>query len=939
MAGNIYAELIAYSTELKPWQQDALRRHAGVDTLSSSAINELTDIAYEANLKGVTSLDEREGEETAFTNPEVVPLSQIHVPSSSASAPPVSLSKIQHIQGVNRLRAGVDMTLAPTGLNIVFGLNGVGKSGYTRILKSCCHAKAKDPIKGDVFEVDQPEPRAKIWYQLGSDELEHEWNPQEDSDNNELSRVAVYDSQTASVHVGKKPTELSYTPAGMEIIANMITTYGLVTAEVKSRIAVLNAVNPPTIFVDANTAEVRNRLDYLGKPGALELLRLFAHLSEEDQTQLEELPKQIVQLKSGSKGSRISEARLHSSNYRNQGKRIKVLSEKVSHEQISVLRSSWLRLRAIEAENALQLPHDFADEPVQGVLSPHWKSMWTAVQVYAKNEVHPETDYPDADSQYCMLCHQELSPEAHARLARFKEAMSTDLDAEKLRVAQTVTGIIAGIMTALAPENINESMLTVLAEKYPDEIASLRSYIQLANNLVDASTAGLPASDEKINELTAPFIDDDDINESSIIHPVVAEQVFASVALFETEAVGFDQTATEVEGELEDGSALVAKEALLKELTERSRLNVSFESLRDHHNNLIYIEALTSVSTETSTRALSVKSKSLVADYIKRIGVDFEKNLKMIENLSELTSTTHSRLRVKLVPAVDKGVNSIAFTINGATDANEKAYGVLSEGELRAVSIAAFLADVSSSDDMSAIIFDDPMNSLDHDFQEKIAIRLIEEAHRRQVIIFTHSLPFVGALWHEGVGEDVNRQIEANVSNPVKVKAKYIEITQHQGFGAGLQVAGTGTPTNGFSNLLHKLDAEIIPLAKKHYGELTKNLESGLELDTRAYQGDCIIFASNLRNAWEFALEEILFGGIIARNQKAISPGRLSSLLNLSPLDIITIDKGFGLSSYYLHSTGAGNNTSLPTPDDMTSRVSQAREWAKDYNKRKNAKK
>ncbi len=929
MAGSIYDELIVFSATLKPWQQDALRRHTTTAELSDEDIAVLTDIAYEANLKDNINLDERDGEKTTFSNPAVVPFTQKHVPSSSSAAPPVALSKIQHIQGVNRLRPGAELTLQPAGLNIIFGLNGVGKSGYTRILKSCCHAKAKEEIKGDVFQPEQPEPQAKVWYQLGGTDLDHEWNPRVETDNTDLPRVAVYDSQSASVHVGKSPTELSFIPPGLELVTSMTATYGSIAQEAKSRIAVLKAEQVPTIVVDAVSTSVRTAMDYLGKAAAIELVTTLGTLTDDDKQDLTTLPGEISNLKGNSKSAREGTAKVASTNYRTQSNRIKTLAGKVSNEQVEALRSIWIRLRAIDAEQAVEIHHDFTTEPVSGVLSPKWKSMWDAAQEFAREEQELTDGFPSDDSEYCLLCHQTLTPEAHDRLNSFKTAMAKDLDAEKQRLTRQMTAIIAGIRTAVSSDNINADMLTVLETDHREDITKFRANLALVNRLLETPTTGLLVSNELIDEITAPFLDDETVNPSVLIHPTVAGELEETVSLFETIAKGLDDTVKAIQGETEDGSDIAGKETRLLELQERSKVAGSLEVLRDHHNRLIYIGALEKVGVETATRGLSLKSKSLVKDYIERIATDFTANLRMMENLSQNAPESEARLRVKLVQSVDRGINTIGFNVDGAISATERANGVLSEGELRAVTVAAFLADVTSSDDGSAIIFDDPMTSLDHDFQTKIAVRLVEEAHHRQVIIFTHNVSFVGALWHEGVEKDIRRQALAQIANPTKVEANYVELTRHPEEGAGLQVAGTGTPTQGFRNLLAKLEHEVIPVARKHY--------SGADMDMTAYANDCVWFATDLRNAWEYAVEEIMIGGVVARNQPAIRTGMLSSLVVVTQADVGAIDNGMDVNSYYVHSTGAGNQVSLPTPTDMTDRVAMARDWAKDFNSRKNA--
>src|SRR5690606_25994141 len=71
---------------------------------------------------------------------------------------------------------------------------------------------------------------------------------------------------------------------------------------------------------------------------------------------------------------------------------------------------------------------------------------------------------------------------------------------------------------------------------------------------------------------------------------------------------------------------------------------------------------------------------------------------------------------------------------------------VLSEGEHRCVALAAFMAELATTENKSGIVFDDPVSSLDHMHREAVAKRLIAEAANRQVIVFTHDLAFLFEL-------------------------------------------------------------------------------------------------------------------------------------------------------------------------------------------------
>jgi AAA domain len=71
---------------------------------------------------------------------------------------------------------------------------------------------------------------------------------------------------------------------------------------------------------------------------------------------------------------------------------------------------------------------------------------------------------------------------------------------------------------------------------------------------------------------------------------------------------------------------------------------------------------------------------------------------------------------------------------------------VLSEGEQTAGALADFLTEVELNGACGGVIFDDPVTSMDHLRKETIAQRLVSEAERRQVIVFTHDILFTNYL-------------------------------------------------------------------------------------------------------------------------------------------------------------------------------------------------
>ncbi len=49
----------------------------------------------------------------------------------------------------------------------------------------------------------------------------------------------------------------------------------------------------------------------------------------------------------------------------------------------------------------------------------------------------------------------------------------------------------------------------------------------------------------------------------------------------------------------------------------------------------------------------------------------------------------------------------------------------------------------------SAVVFDDPVNSLSHQWSHKVAKRLVEESLERQVVVLTHDIVFYKLLLEE----------------------------------------------------------------------------------------------------------------------------------------------------------------------------------------------
>jgi energy-coupling factor transporter ATP-binding protein EcfA2 len=190
--------------------------------------------------------------------------------------------------------------------------------------------------------------------------------------------------------------------------------------------------------------------------------------------------------------------------------------------------------------------------------------------------------------------------------------------------------------------------------------------------------------------------------------------------------------------------------------------------------------------------------------------------------------------KTKVANRIDKGKAKYKLQFAGATSVALEE--ILSEGEQRAMAIGSFLAELWVAGHKGAIVFDDPVSSLDHQRKRQIAKRLGEESKVRQAIVFTHDLPFLALLVEEV--EDA--------------KAEYVtHWLERDGSGSAGRVKLNDCPAESPEYRSTKLGRASIEKAKKISGS-----EAVLMLRQAAGQ---------LRRTIEEVVQEYLFKDVIAR--------------------------------------------------------------------------
>lgn len=232
---------------------------------------------------------------------------------------------------------------------------------------------------------------------------------------------------------------------------------------------------------------------------------------------------------------------------------------------------------------------------------------------------------------------------------------------------------------------------------------------------------------------------------------------------------------------------------------------------------------------------------------------------------------------------------------------------VLSEGEHRCVALAAFLAELSTTNASSAIVFDDPVSSLDHNHREAVAKRLALEGQRRQVIVFTHDIAFLFML-------DACRRADPATQLSIRSVSKGEDHAGHCNDNPPMRAQPLMKVIETMQN---RLDAE-------------KNLlERGeQEITVRSLQ-------EQLRTTWERAVEEVV-SPVFKRLSNEVKTAGLAKMTVITLADCKAMRAAFGRCSALLHSEAAALNTPLPGPDRIQAEITALLDWVNALQQRQN---
>ncbi|HXR60585.1 MAG TPA: AAA family ATPase, partial [Solirubrobacterales bacterium] len=646
--------------------------------------------------------------------PQLPPLELAHLPADEADYGVVELREIRNLRNVNRLAEDQALRFGP-GLNIVFGENGAGKSGYGRLCRRVCRAAEAGEVLHDVFDPGKADAPQTAEFVLAVNGEQRVVDVDLDGEAPRLlSAMTAFDASCAEFCITKSNT-IEHTPRPLRLLREMSDAQDRLAAELAEQIAARREALPPLPDLDdAEAAGLLARVE-AGEVSRREV-EAFAHLSEAEREELRELEKARAAIAADQSEALEREARKRAAAVERLADELQGAWDRLDDGALAEIAELRDRLARASAAVEQVAADAFSDQPHTGTGGDEWRQMWEAARRFVEAG---EGSFPDeGDDAACPLCQQDLEEAARERMRRFEAFVSGELR-EQVRLV--------------------EAALTEHLEELPD----LQRILRGAE--VAAATAGeelQPTVDAALQALADRLAIATGADNPLTAHSLDLRPLRDYVALQVAQAEGF--------AVLRDDAERARIERRFAELHARRRLEATLDEVLAHLDGLESIARREKAGRQLSTTTISHQIREL-----SKLAITGRLKQALEEEIGELDPIAD---RVELGASASKGKPSVRFKLR--SEGRERVAKVLSTGEQTALATAFFLAELQVGDGRSAIILDDPISSLDHQRREHLAARLAAEALRRQVVVLTHDLVFVYYLQEkaEELGAELHGQ-------------------------------------------------------------------------------------------------------------------------------------------------------------------------------------
>lgn len=625
-----------------------------------------------------------------------LPIITIAKPNYTPTNQEIELVSLSDVLGVNRLAKNQTINFSPN-LTVVFGENGTGKTGYGRILKTLGFSyDSYNNVLPNISKTPVPQS-AIINFKANSIAKTFNWNGANTIQ--ELENISVFNNNCVSISLNDR--QLIVTPIGFHLF-NLITTElnkleSLVNNEIAKYPTVLNWTNQlnngtqQQVFISTlsnNSTEER-----------LNQISSFTNIQEKElqdtETELANLSKAVLQRDIQNITASISELSTIITKIQNSQKHL-------NQNEWSIISERNIKINELEKQANKGIKEIAETNGIEFYQSKEFDNFIKSAEAYIK--IIDKENYPE-NGNNCIYCLQPLQNSATELLKNYRQLLN-DKTQENLSILKQQKSNAINLVSQIDTNfTLNQAIFGFDNENkiiQPIELIEFQKSLIIQKQLYisDTVTNETPFSLDYTNCLKFCTDKKTELNATLILK----NDLLLNISTKETHL-----------------------KAKIAELKDRKLLSTKVNEIKTCILNHKTIATLNSNYNSFNTTSISRKTTEAREELVQQnFNTIFKKELKSFKK---------GHISIDLNFGTTRGNSKISHRIN-----SHSLLEILSEGEQKAIALSEFLTELQLDNIKAPVIFDDPVNSLDHNIIDDVAKRLIKLSNERQVVVFTHSV-------------------------------------------------------------------------------------------------------------------------------------------------------------------------------------------------------
>ncbi|WP_167598665.1 AAA family ATPase [Leeuwenhoekiella sp. ZYFB001] len=806
--------------------------------------------------------------------------------NNSTSSDNIILSKISNVKNINALSQTSELEFASNGLTLVYGDNGSGKSSYVSILKHACNTRGSKPkINDNLYDPTcfGNDKKADIEYTIDGINFNTVNLINEVVSDSVLKSVDVFDTFSAN-HYIEGEDEIAFIPQGLSIVEKLAVCIKKVDNKLNAEFSdpALEKFDQTLLEVsDCSTA--KTFLNNLNSETTLNELRAEAIWNDPKNSRIEVLIKQIDELKATDPKKILKENIDKIKRFEVLQNKFQTLENNLTGAKLEDLKQILNNLSTTSKALKESSEKAFSELPIEGVGNSSWKLLWESARKFYNESTETE-DFPKVNGESnCPLCFQDLGEDAKSRFTAFEDFVKNDIQKSFDEASDKFD---------LEYDNLNsqdfsfeeQKPTTIELDELIDEYSKNQTkYLESLSKQKDY-LIGLFNSKKSVESVNSIEIENTPKTQiQNLIKDLKEANEKLAVQSIEEDLKPLNKELNQLKGEKK---IFDYKPKLAREIYRQKK-----------------IKLLNQCISKCNTRTITTLSNDLATNYISQ---NLKQNFK-----AELTKLGFKNIKIETETKGQRGKQYHYLRLDEQNANGIALKDVLSEGEHRCISLATFFSELSISEHKSAIIFDDPVSSLDHKWRNKISKRIAEEALERQVIVFTHDITFL--LMIQEHSKSLNCDLDIKSLTRKKKETGLI---------------ASNPPWDALPV------GKRIGLLKNAYQKLEKIERTETE---ELYKERAKLLYGKLRETWERFIEEVFLNGAIQRFGRAIQTQRLSKIVDLTDDDYNLVDANMSKCSTYFtgHDTAGTLIEEMPDSAEFLADLTVLEDYIKTIRKRR----